>query len=61
MMFKFNVSYCKGSVPNEVEFQKGKQRAGLSFQLSVACDTQVIHLIGWGVSIVWEILHRFMT
>jgi len=45
MTFAFKLSYCKASIPDEAEFRQGKKRASLSFELSVVCDPQTLHLI----------------
>lgn len=61
MTFAFKFSYCKDSILNEVESQQGKKRAGLSFELSVVCDAQTIHLISLVIMEVYDLMHQFIT
>lgn len=60
MSFIFNLSYCKRSVPNEVESRSGEKRADLSFQLGLVCDAQTVYLIGF-VSMLAEAVFRYFV
>ena len=61
MSFVFKLSYNKGNALTEVESQKGKKQAGLSFELSVVCDPQMSHLISWGIAMVIDLIRQYMT
>lgn len=61
MTFAFKLSYCKDSVLDELESHQGKKRAGLSFELSVVCDPQTLHLISLVIVSVGDFIRQYMT